>query len=321
MDVTAPPLSADRLDRARLRLKRNVPMHGIGQHLRRRVGQSLEFRDFRDYQMGDDIRLVDWRASLRAPHMGKVVRVFEAEERMTLVIIVDARPAMRLPEGQSKLLYALWTLRSLAEVAAASGDEVVLGTIFSARDMQPVAARGRAVPALARQFCEDLWAEAIPTLGEIPVCNTQALQRCLRPASAVVLLSDLLFEDRTGQIARFLVEAQTSWRQVFVQRLDSVETELTLARKAGRIRLAAVEGQSFDEVALEIDDAYAEDARARIGAYLAAQMRRWAGPGLTIEPPIHWPLNQDRDALRRIFARDFLNSGLFKGIAARGGAR
>jgi uncharacterized protein (DUF58 family) len=151
MNPTEPPLNRQILLQAQLRLRQNVPSGGLGQHLRRRAGQSLEFREFRGYQIGDDIRLVDWRASLRTGRAGRrLVRVFEAEERTTLLIVVDARPAMRLPEDAPKLLVALWTLRALAEVAAAAGDEVVLGTLFSSRDDRPVSARGRGAPTLAR---------------------------------------------------------------------------------------------------------------------------------------------------------------------------
>lgn len=321
MDVTEPPVSRSVLRQAHLRLRQNVPGSGIGQHLRRRAGQSLEFREFRSYQMGDDIRLVDWRASLRTGRRdGRLVRVFEAEERMTLVIVVDARAAMRLPEDAPKLLVSLWILRALAEVAAASGDEVVLGTLFSPRDGRPVSARGRAAPELARRFAEDLWSAPAAPLDEVPVASTAALMRRLRPASAVVLLSDLLFDDADGAIGRFMQAAQESWRQVFVQRLDSLEAELSLARAAGRLRVAATEGRRFGEEPTEVDGPWADAIRARIGAHVDGRLKEWAGAGLTVEPPMIWPSSGGLDALKARFAAAFPASGLLRGIAARGGA-
>lgn len=320
MDVTEPPIPRDALRRMQLRLHQNVPSGGIGQHLRRRAGQSLEFREFRAYQMGDDIRLVDWRASLRAGRAGgKLVRVFEAEERMTLLIVVDARAAMRLPEDAPKLLVALWILRALSEIAAITGDEVVLGTLFSPRDDRPVSARGRAAPNLARQFAEDLWSAPPPPLDAVPLVSTAALQRRLRPASAVVLLSDLLFDDPEGAIARFLRLAQESWRQVLVQPLDSLEAELDLARTAGRMRVAATEGRQFDDTPTEVDSPWTETIRQRIGDHLTAQVSGWSGPGLTVEPPLRWPVSPGLEAIKAEFAARLLSSNLLRGIASRGG--
>lgn len=321
MDATEPPISREILRQAQLRLRRTVPGGGIGQHLRRKAGQSLEFREFRDYQMGDDIRLVDWRASLRrGRNGGRVVKVFDAEERMTLLIVVDTRAAMRLPEPAPKLLAALWILRALTEVAAASGDEVVLGTLFSPRDARPLSARGGAAPGLARQFAEDLWAAPVVDLADVPTVSTEALTRCLRPASAVVLLSDLLFEDPGGAIARFVRASQESWRQVFVQPLDSLGAELSMARDAGRIRVAATEGRLFGDAPTVVDTPWEEAIRDRIGAHVSERLADWAGPGLTVEPPLVWPDIGGLSALRTLFATVFPASGLLRGIAARGGA-
>jgi uncharacterized protein (DUF58 family) len=321
MDATEPPISRDVLRQAQLRLRRTVPSGGIGQHLRRKAGQSLEFREFRSYQMGDDIRLVDWRASLRRGlNGGRMVRVFEAEERMTLLIIVDTRPAMRLPEHAPKLLAALWVLRALTEVAAASGDEVVLGTLFSPRDDRPISARGGAAPGLARQFAEDLWAAPALDLADVPAVSPAALVRRLRPASAVVLLSDLLFEDPGGAIAKLVRASQESWRQVFVQPLDSLGAELSMARDAGRIRVAATEGRLFDDAPTVVDAPWEAAIRDRVGAHVSGRLYDWAGPGLTVEPPLVWPDSGGLLALRALFATEFPTSGLLRGIAARGGA-
>jgi uncharacterized protein (DUF58 family) len=249
-----------------------------------------------------------------------MVRVFEAEERMTLLIIVDTRPAMRLPEHAPKLLAALWVLRALTEVAAASGDEVVLGTLFSPRDDRPISARGGAAPGLARQFAEDLWAAPALDLADVPAVSPAALVRRLRPASAVVLLSDLLFEDPGGAIAKLVRASQESWRQVFVQPLDSLGAELSMARDAGRIRVAATEGRLFDDAPTVVDAPWEAAIRDRVGAHVSGRLYDWAGPGLTVEPPLVWPDSGGLLALRALFATEFPTSGLLRGIAARGGA-
>lgn len=292
-------------------------MSGVGQHLRRRAGQSLEFREHRDYQMGDDIRLVDWRASLRAGE--RVVRVFEAEEQMTLMILVDARAAMRLPEGAEKLLYSLWSLRALAQVAAGHGDRVVLGTVFSQRDRNPVVAQGRGILPAARRFAEDLWAEDVPPLAEVPVFRPESLLRRLRPASVVILLSDLLFEDADGTMRRFIGKARQSWRQVIVQPLDSLPAELASARREMRLRVTSAEGRSFGDTVFSIDREFEAEVRERIERHVDLQLRSWGGGGLSVAPVVRWPVEASRESLARSFATSFLDSSLLHGVAARGG--
>jgi uncharacterized protein (DUF58 family) len=317
-DVTCPPIERDVLRRAMLHLRKSVPNSGTGAHLRRRAGQSLEFREYRDYQMGDDIRLVDWRASFRSNT--RLARVFEAEQRTTLIMIVDARPAMRLPDAAPKLLLALWTIRALAEVAAVSGDTLVCGTFYGAHDARPISATGRAAPAMARSFARRIWAGPSADLTDIPRASITALQRQLRPASAVVFLSDLLFADPQGAVAGYLIEAQKSWRQVFVQPIDSVDAEMALARNAGRLRIAGTEGRTFDDDAMDLDETWERGIRDRIAAHKRAQITRWDGPGLTVERALTVPLDAAPGALERVFASQFLHSGLLGGIAARGGA-
>ena len=219
-DLT-PPIPLQRLRQLGLALKKSVPTQGLGAHLRRKQGQSLQFREYRAYQMGDDIRAVDWRASARLPEEGGlIVKTFEAEERMTLAVIVDVRPAMRLPMVAPKLLFALWAMQALAVVAAEGGDDVLLGTLFGELDAMPVAASGRAVGAVARQLARRIWGGA-GLLATEPSANPARLIERLKPASAVVLITDGLFADAGGVVARLAHAAQRSRRQFFVLELDS----------------------------------------------------------------------------------------------------
>ena len=122
-DPTAPPIAPREIDRLRLAVGRSWPSSGTGAHMRRKQGQSLQFREFRDYQPGEDIRNVDWRMSARRLDPDGAWRLtsrtFDAEERLTLAVLLDVRAAMRLPEGAPKLLAGLWYMRALAAVAGA----------------------------------------------------------------------------------------------------------------------------------------------------------------------------------------------------------
>src|SRR3989442_13258278 len=73
------------------------------------AGSSMEFADYRRYAPGDDFRRIDWRAYARLERL--FLRVFEAEENLTITILGDWSDSMS---------YGLPTKTSLGmELAAA----------------------------------------------------------------------------------------------------------------------------------------------------------------------------------------------------------
>src|SRR5437764_367948 len=77
------------------RLLRGQAGVAVGQ----RAGSSLEFRDYRDYQPGDDLRHVDWNAFARSDVL--TVKLFREEVTPHLDLLVDDSRSMAL-EGSAK---------------------------------------------------------------------------------------------------------------------------------------------------------------------------------------------------------------------------
>jgi uncharacterized protein (DUF58 family) len=50
-------------------------------------GRGMEFSEVREYQIGDDIRTIDWNVSARMGH--PYVKVFEEERELTVMLVVD----------------------------------------------------------------------------------------------------------------------------------------------------------------------------------------------------------------------------------------
>lgn len=50
-------------------------------------GRGMEFSEVREYQFGDDIRIIDWNVSARFNH--PFVKVFEEERELTVMLLVD----------------------------------------------------------------------------------------------------------------------------------------------------------------------------------------------------------------------------------------
>ena len=51
-------------------------------------GRGMEFAEVREYQLGDDIRTIDWNVTARMGH--PFVKVFDEERELTVMLIVDA---------------------------------------------------------------------------------------------------------------------------------------------------------------------------------------------------------------------------------------
>jgi len=50
-------------------------------------GRGMEFAEVREYQIGDDIRTIDWNVTARMGH--PYVKVFDEERELTVILIVD----------------------------------------------------------------------------------------------------------------------------------------------------------------------------------------------------------------------------------------
>ncbi len=107
---------------------RVVPLPELGLPERRPLGEASGgiriFQDpsmpsgIRDYQQGDPLKIVDWKAS--AKHAGLRVRTFEPSSKITLVMVVVVETTARYWEGYSPvhLENVITTAASIASYAA-----------------------------------------------------------------------------------------------------------------------------------------------------------------------------------------------------------
>ncbi|CAH6962998.1 DUF58 domain-containing protein [Vibrio chagasii] len=63
-----------------------------GNHLSRYRGRGLNFEEFRHYQMGDDIRSIDWNVTQRM--LEPYVRVQSEEKDLPVILLIDQRSSM-----------------------------------------------------------------------------------------------------------------------------------------------------------------------------------------------------------------------------------
>lgn len=90
------------------------------------AGSSMEFADYRRYAPGDDFRRIDWRAYARLERL--FLRVFEAEENITVTVLIDCSDSM-VHGTPSKATLAKELAAALAYIALKCEDRVILGAL------------------------------------------------------------------------------------------------------------------------------------------------------------------------------------------------
>src|SRR5215207_5256027 len=109
----------------RLLLLMRSPVRGGLKGGRRSVrrGQSVEFADYRDYSLGDDLRQLDWNVYARLERL--FVKLFVEEEDVTITFLLDASASMATGHPQ-KLTFAKRAAAALGYIGLASEDKVSL---------------------------------------------------------------------------------------------------------------------------------------------------------------------------------------------------
>ncbi len=102
-------------------------LHEYGIKRIRRIGQSMEFEQIREYVSGDDYRNVNWKASARRNDI--MVNQYQDEKSQPVVSIIDKGRVMRMPFEQLSLLdYAINAALVIANIALKKGDKAGLMT-------------------------------------------------------------------------------------------------------------------------------------------------------------------------------------------------
>src|SRR4051794_36673589 len=70
-----------------LAVPRHGPMNRTGVVLGSNAGSSLEFRDYRSYEPGDDLRHIDWNAYARSDQLN--VKLYREEVLPHLEVLID----------------------------------------------------------------------------------------------------------------------------------------------------------------------------------------------------------------------------------------
>lgn len=184
----SPPDLRRRVRRLEVRARRLVASRLLGDYRSVFRGRGIEFSEVREYQPGDDVRLIDWNVTARmgAPYVKKFVE----ERELTVMLALDASASGSVgSQGRSKAAYAAEVAAFLALAAAANNDRAGL-LIFTDRIERYVRpARGS---RHALRIVRDLLAARPEGRGTDLGRAAAFLMRTLRRRSAVFFLSDFI---------------------------------------------------------------------------------------------------------------------------------
>jgi uncharacterized protein (DUF58 family) len=311
----------------------SAPAEG-GARTRRQRGLGTDLREIREHRHGDPFRRIAWKASARLGRL--MVREFEAEVRVPVMLAVDVSPSMREgPPGAAPLDQALRAAYAFAQAALGEGDPVGLAT-FSGRCLTMIPPRLQA--GQLRQIEEALLAATVDVPlddvedGRVGVLRTLAThlirEEGLRVAPDLSGPGDDVLIDvtatrvlerlrRQGRIASLPVD-ETERLRIFVLahglELPPAPREAWLPRERGLAETlsAATSGTRSRILMLVISDlAGIRDGAALARAVARARARLRVAVVVPSRPPVGLP------ASRRAARQIRIDAGLMDLAASR----
>jgi len=169
----------------------------IGIKMYQQRGQGTDFKQLAEYQLGDAVRHIDWRATLR---VGKpIVRQFQDERDQCVMLLVDCGRRMRADErengiGTSHFDQVLNAVMLLSYVALKQGDAVGAVTFGTPPGHGRSFAPRKGAHALNALMAELSDVEPTPTHSDY-VAAAQDLLRRQHKRSLIVVITNFRDED------------------------------------------------------------------------------------------------------------------------------
>jgi uncharacterized protein (DUF58 family) len=207
-----------------------------GERRSKKKGQSVEFADYRNYVVGDDLRFLDWNLYARLDRL--FLRLFMEEEDLHFYVLIDNSLSMDFGTP-SKLHYARQIAAALGFIGLVNLDRVVAEAFNDRLTQTMPAIRGR----------RSLW-RLLDFLQKIEPSGPSDLKQALRTFSLkssgkgiVVLLSDLMDKGGYEDALRYLVARQMDIYVIQILSQEEIEPEIV-----GDLKLTDIEDDDVAEI-------------------------------------------------------------------------
>lgn len=101
----------------------------IGEHRSSRKGSGLEFDQIRDYQMGDDIRFIDWKTSARVGTLS--IKEYIEERNRTIMLLIDVSASTLYGSGNTLKSEIIAQVASVLTIIAESAKDYCGAILFN----------------------------------------------------------------------------------------------------------------------------------------------------------------------------------------------
>ncbi len=236
-DILDPELMA-RLDQLDI-LSRKVFLGKLkGERRSKRRGQSVEFADYRNYVVGDDLRFIDWNIYGRLDRL--FLKLFLEEEDLCLHVIVDASASM--DQGNpSKLLAAKRLAAALGYIGLVNNNRVHLTLFSDGVVAQRANLRGRHQLSLIGQLLIATGPQDVTQFAR--AAKQIALSR--QGKGVMVIISDFLMKEGYEQGLRYLLGRNYDLFVIQVLSPQELKPDLT-----GDLQLLDVEDDDLAEITI-----------------------------------------------------------------------
>jgi len=196
-----------------LNMRLNQGMSGIRKSSAK--GTSVEFSDFREYMLGDDIRRIDWNAYGRTDKL--YIKQFMEEKEGVFQIFLDTSKSMEFGEcPKSKM--ALQTAAALSYIILGNLDRVCINEM---KENSVTQGKGLTGSSAFPHILEDL--NRINFDGRTTLSKT-ILSKPVRTGGVSVIISDFLDENGIEEAVKYL--AYRKQTIVLIQILAREETDI-----------------------------------------------------------------------------------------------
>ncbi|TWT28041.1 DUF58 domain-containing protein [Planomicrobium sp. CPCC 101110] len=179
----------NRLSRYSIGTKAKIRGHHKGSHRSMRFGSSLDFSDFREYHLGDDVRHIDWNVYARTEKV--YIKRFLDEQEMRVHLLMDNSKSM-----EKKWLFTRQLAFSLGMMVLSGDDRLTVSA--GQKEGAPFRKKGKSARKLFEHFVSNLQEPAALSFART------ASFHAAKDSTVVFVLSDGL-------------EPLEDWRQFFKQ--------------------------------------------------------------------------------------------------------
>lgn len=178
-----------------LRITTKSAAWGVDQGERQsvRTGSSIEFKDYREYEPGDDFRSIDWNLYHRLDRL--FVKVFTEERNRTLTIVLDLSGSMYLGDP-AKADYCKQVAAALGFIGLWGGDAVRIAELGPPLKWKTPLLRGRdRIHTLFRTLHQAEPGGMTDLVGPLQTLAAVDKSSKQRSGELTILISDLLDEN------------------------------------------------------------------------------------------------------------------------------